>query len=152
MPSSGGAGQITPGGEGDAGEGDGGGGSGAVAAPGGDGEFPLGAGTLTAAELAEIQAIADKYNTTIDIVGSRAAGNGNNIDTDLPVGGDPDTQRSDIDFRIQANHRRANEIISDLRKVGNGAGRANKKFAIGNPPTEPPFIRIAPGKPPVRIK
>src|SRR4051812_31353891 len=32
-------------------------------------------GTLTVGERAEIQAITNKYNTTIDVVGSRAAGN-----------------------------------------------------------------------------
>ncbi|MFT3772892.1 MAG: SpvB/TcaC N-terminal domain-containing protein [Minicystis sp.] len=48
------------------------------------GELP--AGTLTKNELAEIQAIANETNTEIDIVGSRAAGNGKNIHRpDLPT-------------------------------------------------------------------
>ena len=47
---------------------------------------PAATGTLTAAEEAEIQAIANRYNTTIDVVGSRAAGQGRNIASDLPVG------------------------------------------------------------------
>ena len=35
-----------------------------------------GSRTLTAAEQAEIQAISNQYKTTIDVVGSRAAGQG----------------------------------------------------------------------------
>ena len=57
-------------------------------------------GTLTKSEVAEIQAIADRYNTPIDVVGSRASGLGRNInDPSLPVGKGPGT-RSDIDFRF----------------------------------------------------
>jgi hypothetical protein len=62
---------------------------------------------LTASEQAELQAIANKYSTRIDVVDSRAAGNGRNIVTDLPAGknvpGGPPT-RSDIDFRVGTSH------------------------------------------------
>ena len=104
-------------------------------------------GTLTAAEAAEIQAIAKKYNTTIDVVGSRAAGNGRNIDTTFPVGkdvpGGPPT-RSDIDFRIDTKHPQVEQLISELQQVGGGAGRASLKHGTDHRPTYPPFIRIRP--------
>jgi hypothetical protein len=111
--------------------------------------------SITASEAAEIQAIANKYNTTIDVVGSRAAGNGRNIDTNLPVGkqirGGPPT-RSDIDFRIDAAHPKAADIIRDLQGVGNGAGTAGSKWTTnpttpGGRPTEPPLIRFNPKSP-----
>lgn len=41
--------------------------------------------SLTADEAAEIQTIANKYRTTIDVVGSRAAGQGRNVQTMLPM-------------------------------------------------------------------
>jgi len=58
---------------------------------------------LTEGERAEIQRIANRYNTIIDVVGSRAAGTARNIDTDFPVGKGVGS-RSDIDFRIDASH------------------------------------------------
>ena len=108
------------------------------------------ANSLTASEVAEIQALAKKYNTTIDVVGSRAAGEGNNIGTNLPVGkqikGGP-PMRSDIDFRIDAAHPQAEALIQELQKVGNGAGSAGLDWTTnpltpGGRPTEPPFIRF----------
>jgi hypothetical protein len=108
--------------------------------------------SITVREAAEIQAIANKYNTTIDVVGSRAAGQGRNIGTDLPVGkeirGGPPT-RSDIDFRIDTAHPQAADLIKDLQGVGNGAGTAGPNWST-NPttprgrPTEPPLIRFNP--------
>ena len=56
-------------------------------------------GTLTEAEQEALQQIADLFQTTIDVVGSRGAGKGRNIDTDLPFGKGTGT-RSDIDVRI----------------------------------------------------
>jgi len=100
-------------------------------------------GTLTAAERTQIQAISDNYNTAIDVVGSRAAGKGRNINTDLPVGKGPGT-RSDIDFRVDASHPQVNALIADLRTVGNGAGRASTRFSTTARPTRPPFIRFTP--------
>jgi hypothetical protein len=113
----------------------------------------LPANSLTAGEVAEIQAIAKKYNTTIDVVGSRGAGEGRMIDTNLPVGKDPPgaprTSRSDIAFRIDAAHPQVEALIKDLQKVGNGAGTAGTKWSTnpatpGGRPTEPPFIRFVP--------
>jgi hypothetical protein len=109
---------------------------------------PAATGTLTAAEEAEVQALANRYNTTIDVVGSRAAGQGRNIGTNLPVGKDPPglpgTTRSDIDFRIDTSHPQASELISDLQKVGNGAGSAGTKWGTNQRPTYPPVIRFSP--------
>ena len=106
-------------------------------------EAPSAEGTLTAEERAEIQAIANKHRTTIDVVGSRAAGEGRNIGSDLPVGKGPGT-RSDIDFRIDTSHPQADELISDLQRVGNGAGNAGTKWGPNQYPTYPPFIRFTP--------
>jgi hypothetical protein len=100
-------------------------------------------GTLTAAEAAEIQAIAKKYNTTIDVVGSRAAGEGRGLGTNLPVGKGKGT-RSDIDLRIDTSHPDAAKIIEECNKVGNGAGNASMKHGTDHRPTYPPFIRITP--------
>jgi hypothetical protein len=103
----------------------------------------LPANSLTQAEVAEIQSIATKYGTTIDIVGSRAAGEGRNINTDFPAGKGRLT-RSDIDFRIDTNHPRVNELIDDLRNVGGGAGSASIRHGTNHRPTVKPFIRFIP--------
>lgn len=112
--------------------------------------FPTGVGygMLTPAESVEIQLIAKKHNTVIDVVGSRAAGKGRNVETGFTVGKDipgcPPT-RSDIDFRIDTQHPFVEDLISDLRRVGGGAGRASTKFGTDHRPTYPPFIRFTPG-------
>ena len=104
-------------------------------------------GTLTAAEEAEIQAIANKYDTTIDVVGSRAAGEGRNIGTDFPVGKTPaETTRSDIDFRIDTSHPQVDQLISELEQVGDGAGSAGTKWGTNQRFSYPPFIRFSPTK------
>jgi RHS repeat-associated protein len=100
-------------------------------------------GTLTVAERAEIQAIASRYNTTIDVVGSRAAGAGRNIETSLPAGKGVN-MRSDIDFRIDASHPQVNDLIKDLKGVGNGAGSASTRYSTTTRATTPPFIRFGP--------
>lgn len=108
--------------------------------------------SLTPQEIAAAQAIADKYNTEVDVVGSRASGAARNIETDLPVGkqapGGPPT-RSDIDFRIDHAHPCVDQLIAELEKVGNGAGRAGTQWS-NNPaggvgrPSFPPVIRFKP--------
>jgi hypothetical protein len=114
----------------------------------------LPANSLTATEAAEIQAIANRHKTAIDVVGSRAAGKGRKVGSDLPVGKDspgrPGTTRSDIDFRIDADHPQVDQLIGDLREVGNGAGRAARDFSNnpatpGGRATRAPFIRFTPG-------
>ena len=105
-----------------------------------------GGGTLTRKELDELQTIADKHDTTIDVVGSRAAGKGRNIDQpELPVGKGPGT-RSDIDTRIDTTHPDADNIIKDVNEVSGGAGNASRKHSTADRPTYPPFIRIKPRK------
>ena len=107
-----------------------------------------GSGTLNPSEVAEIQAIANKYNTTIDVVGSRAAGQGRNInDPSLPVGKPPGT-RSDIDFRYDTGHPQAAQIQAELNQVSGGAGNAAAKHsnnpAAGGRASYPPSIQIKP--------
>ncbi len=96
---------------------------------------------MTAAEEANIQAIAKKYATSIDVVGSRAAGKGRNIGSSLPVGKGRWT-RSDIDFRIDGNHSEVDSLIAELRAVSNGAGRASLKYTTNARPTRAPYIRF----------
>jgi hypothetical protein len=48
-----------------------------------------GGGTLTATESAELQSIANEFGTQLDVVGSRAAGQGRNVGTNLSVGKGP---------------------------------------------------------------
>jgi len=93
------------------------------------------AGSLTAKEAEEIQAIANRYNTQIDVVGSRAAGQGRNIETNLPVGKCPNT-RSDIDFRIsgQDEINTGGHISNSLKNVGNNAGEVLRDTGKSEPP------------------
>jgi len=104
-------------------------------------------GTLTPAEMAELQAIADTYQTEIHVVGSRAAGQGRNIETNLPVGKGPGT-RSDIDVRIsgEADIASGGRLSHDISNVSGGAGNT---VSSGLPqiPSEPPVIKITPVTP-----
>jgi RHS repeat-associated protein len=99
--------------------------------------------SLTVAEWGEIQIIATKYNTTIDVVGSRAAGVGRNIETNLPKCKGSNT-RSDIDFRIDASNTQVNNLIKELKNVGGGVGSASTKYSTTTRATTPPFIRFEP--------
>jgi hypothetical protein len=114
-------------------------------------------GTLTPGERIELQRIADKYNTRIVVGGSRAAGRGRNIYTDLPVGKDPfdapGTTRSDIDVVIDgradlesyAKSRARHDIdgspvvtLSDeIKALPGGAGRIASTTLGLRPPTAP---------------
>ena len=110
--------------------------------------FPLcGPGTLGRTEQAEIESIIKDFDTTVDVVGSRGAGNGRNVDTNFPVGkdvpGGPPT-RSDIDFRVDGDHPRIDSLIFRLERVGNGAGNASIKHNLNDRSTWPPFIRFCP--------
>ena len=66
-----------------------------------------------------------------------------NIETNLPVGKGWGT-RSDIDFRIDTTHPQLDQLISDLKKVGNGAGSAGMRWSTTERATKPPCIRFAP--------
>jgi hypothetical protein len=109
-------------------------------------------GTLTASEVAEIRGISKQFDTTIDVVGSRAAGQGRNIETSLPVGKDlpgaPGTTRSDIDFRVDGTHARVDDLCAACKAVGGGAGSAkpihSNNPATGGRETFRPFIRFRP--------
>jgi RHS repeat-associated protein len=109
----------------------------------------FGPGTLTPKETAQIQALADKHNTQIDVIGSRAAGRGRNIETNLPVGKGLAT-RSDIDYRYdgQVEIDTGGHFTPKLRDVGGGAG--SPSFATGPGGSNPPVIEFKPGVPPVR--
>jgi hypothetical protein len=112
----------------------------------------LPANSLTAAEAGQIQGIANKYGTNVDVVGSRAAGAGRNINSpELPVTLADGTKgpRSDIDFRFDTAHPRAGELAEELNQVGNGAGSArmdksNNPMVEGGRDSYPPFIRFGP--------
>jgi RHS repeat-associated protein len=100
-------------------------------------------GTLTKVESDALQKVANKYNTRIDVVGSRAAGEGRNINTDLPVGKGPGT-RSDIDIRIngQANIDSGGRLADDILNI-NGTSIINEGLPIR--PSYDPVIKIKPG-------
>ncbi len=72
--------------------------------PGTGGNTAVGPGKLTQSEFDRLQTIADEFGTDIHVGGSRAAGEGRNIDTNLPFGKDPagapGSTRSDIDVII----------------------------------------------------
>ena len=65
----------------------------------GVGVAPAALGDLTAAEVREIQAVADEAGRPMEVVGSAASGTRRGVGTDLPIGKGPDT-RSDIDFLV----------------------------------------------------
>jgi hypothetical protein len=112
----------------------------------------LSKGTLSNAEVGEIQAIAKEFDTTIDVVGSRAARKGRGVGTDLPVGKDapgaPGTTRSDIDFRVDDAHPQHGALCAACENVGGGAGNASAKHsnnsASNGRETYPPYIRVSP--------
>jgi hypothetical protein len=111
----------------------------------------FGSGTLTPAELDELQAIANKYNAELDVVGSRARGAGRNIDKpNLPVGKGENT-RSDIDVVIdgQKDIDSSGGLSNDIANASNGAGKASA--GLGRP-WGPPYIRIRPNQPPLHVK
>ena len=108
-----------------------------------------GDGTLTPGERAELQRIADKYDTPIDVVGSRAAGRGRNIYTRLPVAKDPPdapgTTRSDIDVRVdgQAVIDSQGRLADELLEMSEGAGNIHDS-SLAIYPSRPPFIPFRP--------
>jgi hypothetical protein len=111
----------------------------------------FGEGTLTEAELAELQSIANKYDADLDVIGSRAAGKGRNIDKpDLPVGKGENT-RSDIDVRIdgQKDIDSGGRLSNDIANASKGAGKVASSTGL---PSNPPYIKIKPNQPPVHVK
>jgi hypothetical protein len=111
----------------------------------------FGEGTLTEAELAELQAIAKKYGAELDVVGSRARGTGRNIDKlNLPVG-KGDNTRSDIDVVIdgQKDIDSGGRLSHDIANASNGAGKVSSSMGM---PWNPPYIKITPNQPPLHVK
>ena len=97
--------------------------------------------TVTAGELSTLQAIADRFNTTLYIVGSRAKGLGRNVETQLPARKGPGS-KSDIDVVIDG------QVDIDTRGGLSGAvsgacdGAANVASSMGRP--YGPHITISP--------
>src|SRR6267142_857711 len=105
-------------------------------------------GTLTAEEARALQAIADRFNTTLDVIGSRAAGLGRNIDDPtLPVELSPGVKgpRSDIDLRIDGEVviKSGGRFADALKEVGGGAGSIASE--LGPSYSQAPYIRFTPG-------
>lgn len=112
----------------------------------------VGSGRLTLPEAEAIQRIANKYNTEIHVVGSRAGGRGRNIDTDLPVGKGEGT-RSDIDMRIdgQADIDNRGYLSDGLKEVGGNAGSIVSS-GVGSYPPTPPALIFRPNQPPTILE
>lgn len=98
-------------------------------------------GALTEAEHQALQRIADQFQTSIDVVGSRGAGNGRNIDTGLPFG-KGDGTRSDIDVRVdgQVEIDRRGALSDALYNTVPGVS-VGPRLPGGS---RPPFIEIKP--------
>ena len=84
-------------------------------------------------------------DTTIDVDGSRGAGHGRNVDTDLPPGKGEGT-RSDIDVRIdpQLDIDTGGQLSGALKGIG-PKGLVDVRSRIPGPPKDP-TIRIKPRK------
>ena len=100
-------------------------------------------GSLTRAEVETLQRIANEFKVELDIVGSRGAGAGRNIESDLPVGKGPGT-RSDIDVRVegQAVINSGGRLADALKNIGNDPNLVQVLNNFGE--SFPPFIRISP--------
>lgn len=99
--------------------------------------------TLTADELAELQAIANRHKVELHVIGSRAKGTARNIDRpELPTG-KGGTARSDIDIRYdgQADIDSGGQLSHALREVSNNAGEPRAAVRLTG---EPPVIIIRP--------
>lgn len=98
-------------------------------------------GALTDWERQALQRIASLFNTTIDVVGSRGAGNGRNIDTNLPFGKGEGT-RSDIDVRVDGQVEiDTRGALSDALYNAVPGISVSSRLPGGS---RPPFIVIAP--------
>jgi len=98
-------------------------------------------GALTEGERQALQRIADQFGVTIDVVGSRGAGNGRNVETDLPFG-KGDGTRSDIDVRIDG------QVEIDTRgALSDALYNAVPGVSVGSRlpgGSRPPFVEIKP--------
>ncbi len=103
-------------------------------------------GVLTAEEAAEIQRIADKYNTRIYVYGSRARGQGRRIGEAIPEGKGLN-RRSDIDFVFDpaVNEASGGAMWEELQRVGGGAGQPHPDLDYLARFPDPPYIEFGPG-------
>lgn len=89
-----------------------------------------------------LQKIADLFQTTVDVVGSRGAGKGRAIDTDLPFGKGSGT-RSDIDVRIDGQREiDLRGVLSDTLYNSIPGISVSSRLPGGS---HSPFIEIKPG-------
>ncbi|WP_127792557.1 hypothetical protein [Agromyces sp. LHK192] len=97
--------------------------------------------TLTAAELAELQGIANKHQTRLQVTGSRGRGMGRGVESDAPAGKGPGTS-SDIDVVIdgQRDIDTRGALSNDVSGACNG--KANVASSIGE--ASGPHIDILP--------
>ena len=108
-------------------------------------------GTLTADEREALQKIADKHQAQIDVVGSRAAGKGRNINSKLPVGKGAGT-RSDIDVKldgqdvIDSKGLLADDLLNMGKDVKFGNDEKLVQLMTKNKRSYPPVIEIKPRK------
>jgi hypothetical protein len=101
-------------------------------------------GTLSPFERNALQGVANEFDTTIDVVGSRAAGRGRGVGTDLPVGKGPGT-RSDIDVRIdsQLDIDTGGALSDRLKDLKPGLVDVRTQLPGGS---TPPVIKVTPQK------
>jgi len=99
--------------------------------------------TLSPKEIADTELIVTELETEVHVAGSRSAGRGRDIGTDLPEGKGPGTQ-SDIDFRIDTSHPQIDILTSRLQSVGNSVGSAGTRWGFNQRPSFPPYFRITP--------
>jgi predicted nucleotidyltransferase len=111
--------------------------------------FVPGSKTLTVDETEELQGIADRFNTPLVVFGSRARGEGRDIDRlDLPVGKGKG-KRSDIDVLIdgQVDIDTSGALSNAIAEVGNGAGKSTPILLSPRP-----VIIFRPGQPPTIVR
>ncbi len=99
-------------------------------------------GGLSSAEKKALQGVADDFDTTLDVVGSRAAGRGRGVGTNRPVGKGPGT-RSDIDVRIdsQIDINTGGRLSDALKNIADGLVDVRPRLPGGS---HSPLIPIKP--------
>lgn len=98
--------------------------------------------SLTAIEFFRLKRIAKEFNTTIYVVGSRASGQGRNINTNLPVGKGSGT-RSDIDIKIDGQ-KDIDSRGALSQRLSQLSGNAGQSFPLIGGKPNGQFIAITP--------
>ncbi len=109
-------------------------------------------GVLTNQEYKDLQRVADNYQTSLYIIGSRAKGEGRRIEqAELPVGKDKDGKitRSDIDVLVsgQAVIDSGGYLADAIKEIGDGTANVHALPGIREIPNERPYLRIGPQLP-----